>query len=332
MVYDSAIEYSQKKIHMFPGATYEEPLVIHLTTMDTADIRLYNSAYHKQLTWSSRLSTIPYVDQQQLFYQHNRKQAKASEVLSWNEFVATEVAKWASLKLDKNYTFQCPKKKNPLLQIYLSFNFCHPRVQVKEKKTASAHPIAIASPRQPNSTTAKASDRNKHESSPKVKQEGSTNSIPSSNANPSSAGSRSFTGKGKGKAQISSSTPNSVVKDLKDVEVENSASPATPATPATPNASQSHSVPSTSSIHPDRLTPLESTDTLSSAPLKRARDLDMNDDSYGMSGKRANTKITDETNKVNINESLPCLFVFGVFVMRFRNQINTCLFLFFLDL
>jgi hypothetical protein len=323
MVYDSAMEYPQAKIDIFQGATYENPLVIYLTTMDTADIRLYDSTCHNQLSWNSKLVKISHVDQHRIFYQINRKQANDFEVLSWNEFVASQVAQWASVKLEKNYSFECPKKKHPLLKVYLSFALAHPRVQVKVKNKTTVQPIAIASPYQQTPTitaTATAtSGPSKPKSLPKKKKE-NANLIPMSNANRFATVSKNTTaitdaapftemtnnnvkGKGKAKAQNSSSsipcsistTPGSVGFDLMDIEVENSAA-ARPTTTTT-MASQSYSIPS-KSVHPDRLALPESSTTLSVVPSKRTSDLDLNDDSYGTSGKRARDSAVDATSKV----------------------------------
>lgn len=315
MVYDSAVECPKEKLDMFQGATYEDPLIVHLSSMDTADIRLYNSPWHKNLSWPSKLTNIPLKEKQKIFYQQNRKQPNDSEVFSWNEFVANQVLRWASSKLDQDFSFEFPQKKHPLAKMYLSFSFCHPRPLVDKNKASAAQAVAIASPQQQNSVTNAVTVSKKKTNvnnipifnanqymAPSLCADSSTGAAPASAAFTETA-KANVNGKGKVKAQISSSIPsstsipNSVVIDLTDMEAKDSGLPAATTTTVT---SQHHSTPR-ESVHPDHLAQLESTmSSVSSVPLKRAKDLDMNDDHDGTSGKRAkdNTTVDNEISRV----------------------------------
>lgn len=140
MVYDSAINVNNRVLRQFNGVLYDNPQVIYITTLDSADIRCYNSPCHDESEWDTRYKHITIA--QNIFHQTNRRPTPENFV-NWNNYIASEVAEWAAKKEDVPFKFYRPTKKSVAMKAYRgSFGGCHPISYSPSKPKIVPVPIA----------------------------------------------------------------------------------------------------------------------------------------------------------------------------------------------
>lgn len=139
MVYDSAINVNSRVLRQFNGVIYNDPQVIYITTLDSADIRCYNSPCHDEAEWDTRYKHITIA--QNIFHQPNRRPAFKNFV-DWNNYIALEVAEWAAKKDDTPFRFYRPPKKSVGMQAFRSgFGGSHPLSSTPCKPKAVPEPV-----------------------------------------------------------------------------------------------------------------------------------------------------------------------------------------------
>lgn len=139
MVYDSAINVNSRVLRQFNGVLYDDPQVIYITTLDSADIRCYNSPCHNEAEWDTRYKHITIA--QNIFHQPNRRPAPEYFV-DWNNYIASEVVEWAAKKDDTPFRFYRPPKKSVGIHAFRSgFGGCHPLSSTPVKPKVVPGPV-----------------------------------------------------------------------------------------------------------------------------------------------------------------------------------------------
>lgn len=140
MVYDSAINVNNRVLRQFNGVLYDNPQVIYISTLDSADIRCYNSPCHDEAEWDTRYKHITIA--QNIFHQTNRRPTSENFV-DWNNYIADEVAEWAAKKEDAPFRFYRPTKKSVAMKAYRgNFGGCHPISYSPSKPKVVPVPVA----------------------------------------------------------------------------------------------------------------------------------------------------------------------------------------------
>lgn len=142
LVYDSAISLPKRVLDQFTG--HDRPPAAHISTVDSADIRCYQHAtLHKKYSWYTKYKNIQ--NTQEIFHQANRR-ASLQDFVAWNDYIATEVAEWASSKQKIPYQFFRPPKKHAASNAYNKWGGGHPLSNFRinpQSHVAILPPVAI---------------------------------------------------------------------------------------------------------------------------------------------------------------------------------------------
>lgn len=150
MVFDSACSGSKDEMEkydaLFPGYHLDQPPLVYLVTMDSAEIRLhtYNRAMEKEdesrlIKWDTRVGQLDPQLKNALLLQPNHKQGYGF-CAQWIDYVRQAFFNWAYKKEDDEYEFIFPRESSDLLTWMRQFPTHHPIVTTKQQQRPQEEP------------------------------------------------------------------------------------------------------------------------------------------------------------------------------------------------